>query len=93
MDDIMQHVLNPLAMAIYMHDRLDLHREKDGKFIITPSTRLFFKSLLSWPSFNRKSIAGLFSEHFSPLRSHHSFTIRYSLDEDTGPLTSLPPKP
>ena len=37
---------------------------------------------------------GLFSaDHFSPLQSHHSFTIRYSLGEDTGTRPMLhPPK-
>ena len=52
-----------------------------------------FATRCHWPSFNQKFTTGLFSEHFSPLRSHHSFTIRYSLGEDTGPLTSLPTKP
>lgn len=30
MDDILQHVLNPLAMAIYMNDHVDVHSQKDG---------------------------------------------------------------
>ncbi len=30
MDDILQHVLNPLSMAIYMNDHVDVHCQKDG---------------------------------------------------------------
>jgi hypothetical protein len=32
---------------------------------------------------------GIFPRQFTPLQSHHSFTIRYSLGEDTGPLMNL----
>ena len=30
-----------------------------------------------------KQPGGLFADRYAPLRSHHSFTIRYSLGEDT----------
>jgi hypothetical protein len=83
MDDILQHVLQPLAMAIYMNDHRDVHSRAAGMHAL----------IYNWN--NLMFSTGIFPDHFSPLQSHHSFTIRYSLGEDTGAILrpSTKPKP
>ena len=79
MDDILHNVLQPLAMAIYMNDHKDVHSKAKGTNVFVYNRKyLAFKILF---------LAGIFPDKYCPLQSHHSFTIRYSIGEDTGTLT------
>lgn len=102
MDEILQHVLQPLAMAIYMNDHVDVYNKSKGllptALLCCPLALHYLPNVLDFsctvePLFLLTIFPGLFSaDHFSPLQSHHSFTIRYSLGEDTGTRPILHPQ-